>query len=594
VIKRNGFTILGIPFHVGRPDRVTSDELLANFQDTANPRSLISSLNGIGDLAAHGGPHGRFAALKLLRICVTGKTIYATQLVPPTCAEEANEWAEANVSQSLLAIAGCDTTNADELSGFGAWRKRLAALPVSIGGMGLNSPVETGPLAFVGAAYAFLPLVLRRALMCASRWGASATLPDRLFGTPCYPTSGAAAPPLLPFQESLRDLRTHIASGLPASAKLLELTVDSGPQHGLQRRLTLAHYEALRPQLRLEARAEEVATGFSGLLLRFDAAANYGYGTWQNGAAGARFHSLVDNELKCAVRRHLCLSFADMRARAGAVSSCPHCRLPLDHLGAHVLACQGAGALDDKSHNLVRDALLGACQEAGFRAEPESPGLIDGTRERPADVFVPAPHGIGSHVHATMQACLDCCGVRNECPSHMQAGLCGALRSKHNAKKSRQFPPSAEALTAAATDGDRAGAACAAAGGSTEDCEAARIAARSRALEARRPQLLIVPIVFSSCGGFFDGEPRLGLRGVMDAMAARHKAGDACRAEGVGSAAVYDRWLPRVSTAIERGVWDRFERLLQDLRSGGVRAAARLEASDLPSGLARRFFMAPF
>ena len=81
---------------------------------------------------------------------------------------------------------------------------------------------------------------------------------------------------------------------------------------------------------------------------------------------------------------------------------------------------------------------------------------------------------------------------------------------------------------------------------------------------------------------------------MVDALAARHKAGDASsRAEGVDSAAVYGRWLPRVSTAVERGVWDRFERLLQDLRSGGVRAVARLEASDLPSSLAHRFFMAP-
>ena len=96
-------------------------------------------------------------------------------------------------------------------------------------------------------------------------------------------------------------------------------------------------------------------------------------------SAGSRFHSLMDHELKCAVRRHPCLSFAELRARAGVASSCPQCRLPLDHLGAHVLACKGAGALDDRSsRNLVRDALLGACQEAGFRAVPEAPGLIDG------------------------------------------------------------------------------------------------------------------------------------------------------------------------------------------------------------------------
>ena len=84
----------------------------------------------------------------------------------------------------------------------------------------------------------------------------------------------ATKPPPSFLQKTLCDLRALIASGLPASAKLLDLKVDSGPQQGLQRRLAQAHYEALRPLLRIDVRSEELATGFSGnLLMRFGATA---------------------------------------------------------------------------------------------------------------------------------------------------------------------------------------------------------------------------------------------------------------------------------------------------------------------------------
>ena len=106
VLMQDGFTVLGIPFHVGRPSYVTSAKLLESFQDAANARSLVSSLHSVVDLATHGAPHGRFAASKLLRICITGKTNYFTQLVNPNDAEAANIWAAEHMSKTWLAIAG--------------------------------------------------------------------------------------------------------------------------------------------------------------------------------------------------------------------------------------------------------------------------------------------------------------------------------------------------------------------------------------------------------------------------------------------------------------------------------------------------------
>ena len=78
----------------------------------------------------------------------------------------------------------------------------------------------------------------------------------------------------------------------------------------------------------------------------------------------------------------------------------------------------------------------------------------------------------------------------------------------------------------------------------------------------------------------------------MDALAARHKAGESGRAEGVGGAAVHERWVPHVATALERGVWRRFERVLRDLQ-GGLDVGARLVTSDLTSNLAGRISAAP-
>jgi hypothetical protein len=75
----------------------------------------------------------------------------------------------------------------------------------------------------------------------------------------------------------------------------------------------------------------------------------------------------------------------------------------------------------------------------------------------------------------------------------------------------------------------------------------------------------------------------------MGALAARHKSGESGRAEGVGEAAVHERWLPQLATAVERGVWRRFKKALQDLRGEG--GLTRL-AYDLPSATTARIFAA--
>jgi hypothetical protein len=58
----------------------------------------------------------------------------------------------------------------------------------------------------------------------------------------------------------------------------------------------------------------------------------------------------------------------------------------------------------------------------------------------------------------------------------------------------------------------------------------------------------------------------------------------------VGDAAVHSRWLPQLATAVERGIWRRFDRVVKELN--GESAHTRLTASDLPSAVTARIFAA--
>jgi hypothetical protein len=76
----------------------------------------------------------------------------------------------------------------------------------------------------------------------------------------------------------------------------------------------------------------------------------------------------------------------------------------------------------------------------------------------------------------------------------------------------------------------------------------------------------------------------------MDTLAAKFKSGDSDRPDGVGTATVQSRWLPQLSTALERGIWWRYRRTFRALR--GDDDGERLALGDLPSYVVGRHFMA--
>ena len=370
---------------------------------------------------------------------------------------------------------------------------------------------------------------------------------------------------------------------------------EDGPQRGLFKELSGHHFIKERAALRDLVKNEELATAAGGhLLAQFDAGVCYGAGHWALGLAGRFHNSLRADEYGAAARRRFCLTIPALRAQPRCPF--PDCSERLDAHGWHIFACSGSQQKkrDQRAHNEVRDHLFGVCKQAGLHPQLETPRLVDGTFERPADVLLPAGHGLGGPAVASFVACLDVSGVRSECASYMAQGLHAPLAARQAEKAKREFTPSSEALTAAAVAAAGALAAATAAGAGPEAAVQARDAAHHQALAMRAPPLYLEPIVFSSTGCFFDGEKGRGLRAVLAALGASYRRSECDMAEGAGTQAVRSRWLPRLSAAVERGVWWRIKYTLQAL---DWRAAPEVDAhmvlSDLSCYSAARAFPTP-
>jgi hypothetical protein len=206
-------------------------------------------------------------------------------------------------------------------------------------------------------------------------------------------------------------------------------------------------------------------------------------------------------------------------------------------------------------------------------------------------------HGLGGPDGANYYVvCIDVSGVRSECATYAPRGLAPPLADRHAEKLRRldDIQPSEEVLTAARADAAAAFGAARSGGASEEAAAHARDAAMHRALAVRAPPLHLEPVVFSSMGCFYDGAKGRGLRAVLAALAAGYRRTECDRADGAGSEAVRSRWLPRLSAAVERGVWWRVKYTLQALGWGAGREAdVHMVLSDLSVYSAARAFAAP-
>ena len=330
--------------------------------------------------------------------------------------------------------------------------------------------------------------------------------------------------------------------------------------------------------------------------MQFDAGEHLGSGQWQRGLGGRWHNSLRADEYSAACRRRFCLSFPGLRG-------CPRCPFldcageRLDAYGRHILACSGAHQQkrDQLAHDEVRDHLFGVCREAGLKPHLEKRRLVPDSEARPADVMLPTGHGLGGPQEALRVACMDVSGVRSECSSYLREGpLIAPLKERHWVKATRTFAPSQEAATAAEREGQAAAQAALAGGASAAEADRASRAAAARALTLRAPLLYLVPIVFSTMGFFYDGDSSRGMRAVLAALGANFRRGESERAEGAGSVAVWSRWLPRLSAAVERGVWWRINYTLKALdREAAPTRDEHMALADLTTYASMRAFAPP-
>jgi len=248
-------------------------------------------------------------------------------------------------------------------------------------------------------------------------------------------------------------------------------------------------------------------------------------------------------DFRISLLRSLRMRFPALAALPGG--RCPRCTQQCDAYGDHMDSCAGLVGLFDPAHNMVRDAIFIIAEEARMRPALEVRGLVPGTRERPADVLLPA---------------------------HVDHGLQQAQRAAAAAAAGATPAAAAPAGTvgrAACIDVTRAGVYCAPRA-TMGPQGALREAARRKAARAPPEGHIIVPLAFTT-GGSFQGEVlgrALG-RWAAQRLADADAGGDA--REYINAQRIRElRWLPRLSAAAARGTALLLGRLLQAARGPDV------------------------
>ena len=537
-----GFLVLGVPLAAQAEMQAAT---LARATGTAKPRQFGSRIVALRRLASYGGVQGAPAALILARVCALPSLTYLLRVLPPEVTAQAAAAADKLLLGLVCLCAGGSATAAADalLLAPGSWRARVLALPMQehFGGFALPSAVTAAPLAYVGSWLAAAPAVAMRVpplraaispVYLAAQAGAQAALdeaqrPDgqlaralvaaRAAADVAFRRPSAAPPPSVPLAALQRSLSSRCISAfvLPACLDLTTaaaaLTLEAGPQPGWQHRLSMAwavdEYAAVQAAARSEDSSAEALTHFKGRAV-------YGAMAFAT-LLPQRGVALAGPEFATVLRRQLRLPIPGLLGR-----KCPRCHTAvLDAFGDHIDTC-GSGhmhGLHMGAHNAMRDAVFEVARKAGFlgvRFEP--PGLVEGTRERPADVLLPGSNdlGLGRAQHQGLDCCVDVVRIHQLCPSYVS-----------------QPRPEEPMLRAALRKDGRPGL---------------------------PPTAFVYGFAFSSLGGLLRerAAPFLG------ACAAQRQRSDLSAEEGSGDAMATQMWLPRLSVAAHRGSYRMIRALL--------------------------------
>ena len=190
--------------------------------------------------------------------------------------------------------------------------------------------------------------------------------------------------------------------------------------------------------------------------------------------------------------------------------ACPKCGIQLVREGLHCWSCM-AGGDATLEHNSVRDIFVDYSKRAGLRPEAEAPGLLRGSRERPADVLVVPQLALatvlpdGSRRVATERVCFD-------------FAVINALGSSHWAETASGSGGAAEAY----------------------DCQKRR--RNDTAARCRDQGLTFCPVVFEQQGGRSKAADSA-IRSIAEAIGAR---------EGVEASTVRRSFEQRLAVTLAR------------------------------------------
>ena len=537
-----GFLVLGVPF-AAPPEMEAAT--LARATGTAKPRQFGTRIAALRRLVTYGGVQGAPAALILARACALPSLTYLLRVLPPAATAQAAKAADQLMLDLVCSCVGGSATAAADrlLLAPGSWRARVLALPLQehFGGFALPAAATVAPLAYVGSWLASAPAValrvpsLRAAIApvyLAMQAGVQAALREsqqrptgrseqaiaaaRIAAEAAFRSSAVSSPPSASLAALQRSLSSRCISAfvLPACEDLTTaaaaLTLEAGPQPGWQHRLSMAgavaEYAAVQEAARQEDPSAEALTHFKGRAV---------YGAMSFATLLPQGAALSGPEFATVLRRQLRMPIPGLLGR-----KCPRCNTAdLDAFGDHIDCCASGHmhGLHMGAHDAMRDAIFEVARKAGFlgvRFEP--PDIVEGTRERPADVLLPGSHdlGLGKAKHQGLDCCVDVVRLHQLCPSYVSQ------------------PRPEEPMR--------------------------RAAARKDNRQGLPPTAFVYGFAFSSLGGMLRerAAPFLG------ACAAQRQRSDPSAEEGCGDAMVQQMWLPWLSVAAHRGSYRMIRALL--------------------------------
>jgi hypothetical protein len=377
-VKDGSIVVLGVP--IGATAEACMLDAVTSLDPELFPRSLAKKLAGLELLVKH---KRHYTALLLLSVCAAPSVTHLLRAQPPRITLPAAREADAMLRTAFLRALHIAISEVPA----GSFRERLIHLQVKSGGLGIQSAEDAAGRAFFASWAACGAAIAARCPHLAADI-AAVFAPPPAAPPPAPPPSDdddeppppPAPPPTLPFQRDLQDQRSKLSADLALDLSYITL---KEPEHDMQRKL--GELAAVQSRAALDADVRGYASG------RPDERQTLAW--WLSGSELGRsaflrcfalWKPLPLRALAMAVRRLLRLPLPELR-------DCTHCTCgaAVDAFGDHADACYLLAGWRSGRHDKLRDdAVLAPCKQVGIRAYRETPGLVSGTKDRPADAWL--------------------------------------------------------------------------------------------------------------------------------------------------------------------------------------------------------------